>query len=226
MNRWSLAGRLIIPIMLLAGVLSSPAVADDEGDLCGAFTDGKVEQSVLATMLNAAEQGFLYRIQSSTSRVGFCVDSAVKRVEGVFTDFRGGMALDNPGNHNGQVLVAVKSASLETNDQLIGGLIKSSQFFDVENFPDILFVSKGFEWTSAKSALMKGDLTLHGITRAVTFTVELQEESAADNNGVLVKASTRLQRSDFGMDGLSSLVSDTVQLCMTVRANRYSAGGV
>jgi polyisoprenoid-binding protein YceI len=225
MNRWTLLGRLLIPLMLLLNFAAAPVRADDD-DLCEAFNDGQVDRSILATMVNAAERGYLYRIQASTSRVGFCVESSLKRVEGEFTDFQGGMALDQPGSHDGQVLVAVKSASLKTGDQLIGRLIKSSQFFDVKNYPDILFVSKGFEWISSKSALMTGDLTLHGITRPVTFTVELRDEGGKDSNAVLVKASTLLQRSNFGMDAMSSLVSDTVQLCMTVRAHRYRANGV
>ncbi len=216
--------RSAAPLLLLANIVSSPAMALGDGKLCAAFADGKVDQSILSTMLNAAERGNLFRIEASTSKVGFCVDTTLTRVEGTFGDFQGGMVLDQPDSHDGQTLVAIQSASLTTGDQVVGKLIKSGQFFDVENYPEILFVSKGFEWISNTSALMQGDLTMHGVTREVTFTVQLlKEKGRVDDNDVLVKASTTLSRSDFGMDSMPLLISDNVQLCMTVRARRYNA---
>jgi polyisoprenoid-binding protein YceI len=94
----------------------------------------------------------------------------------------------------------------------------------VVNYPEILFVSTGFKWTSETTGTLKGDLTLHGVTRPVTFNVTLLPVKNKDDKNagmVLVKAGTTIHRSDFGMDTLSRIVNDDVVLCMRVNAVRY-----
>jgi polyisoprenoid-binding protein YceI len=212
----------------LAAVLSFLALTGmaDQGDLCSAFKGGKVDQSVLQTMLNAAEVGRLYRIEASSSKVGFCVESQFRRVEGDFREFQGGMALAKDGSGQAQALVAIKADSLDTDGSLVERMIKSARFFDVENYPEILFVSTRFEWTSRTTARLKGNLTLHGVTKPVTFHLQLTEINDGSAGGpygdrILVKATTTVSRAEFGMDTLSALVDDTVQLCMSVKARKF-----
>jgi polyisoprenoid-binding protein YceI len=199
-----------------------------EGDLCAPFKDGKVDQSVLETMLEAAEVGRLYRIDASSSKVGFCVNSQFRRVEGDFKQFQGGMTLSKDGAGTAQTLVAIKAASLDTDGALIESLIKSKRFFDVENYPEILFVSTGFEWIGSTTALLRGNLTLHGVTKPVTFHVtlmDIKDPSGPEGERILVKATTNVSRAEFGMDTLSSLVDDNVQLCMSVEATKFTGQG-
>jgi polyisoprenoid-binding protein YceI len=196
-----------------------------EGDLCAPFKHGKVDQSVLETMLKAAEVGRLYRIEASSSKVGFCVNSQFKRVEGVFGEFQGGMALSKEGAGKAQTLVVIKAASLDTDGALIESMIKSERFFDVENYPEILFVSTGFEWTGNTTARLMGNLTLHGVTKPVIFNVtltDIKDKTAGEGEQILVKATTKVSRAEFGMDTLSSLVDDNVQLCMSVKARKFA----
>jgi polyisoprenoid-binding protein YceI len=205
--------------MVLTG---SVAIADDE--LCEPFQDGVVDESLVARMLSAAHDGNLYRIRPESSRVGFCIDSQFNEIKGAFKDFKGGLALGADDGINGQTLVAVRTASLDTGGSLLEALLKGKRFFDVEKYPEILFVSNGFEWTGKDSALLKGDLTLHGVTRPVVFRVELTnitEDLAGKSNMILFKATTSISRSEFGMDTLSSVASDTVKICMSVEALKY-----
>jgi polyisoprenoid-binding protein YceI len=177
-----------------------------EADLCAPFkNNGKVDQSMLNTMLEAADGGRLYRIESSSSKVGFCVNSQFKRVEGDFRDFQGGMALSKEGAGKAQTLVVIKAGSLDTDGALIESMIKSERFFDVENYPDILFVSTGFEWTGS--------------------TTDIRDNTAGEGEQILVKATTKVSRAEFGMDTLSSLVDDNVQLCMSVKARKFAGKG-
>jgi polyisoprenoid-binding protein YceI len=177
-------------------------------------------------MRAAAKGGHLYRIQPDTSRVGFCVNSEFALVKAEFKDFEGGLTLWP--NHRGgkeQAMVLVKTASLDTGGSMIEYMLKGERFFDVENYPEILFVSTGFTWTSDTTGTLKGDLTLHGVTRLVTFKVTLLPIRSKDEKNagkVLVKAGTTIHRSDFGMDTLSRVINDSVELCMSVEAVRYS----
>ena len=86
------------------------------------------------------------------------------------------------------------------------------------------FVSTDFKWMSATRAELRGNLTLHGVTRLVVFNVEVSgggSKQIGEAENILVKATTTIRRSDFGMDTLSKLVSDSVQLCMSVKAKKY-----
>jgi len=215
--------RSVLAMSVLLAALPVMAVEDE---LCSPFLDGVVEESLVSRMLSAADDGHLYQIQKDSSQVGFCVGSQLSEVTGTFREFQGGLALGTPDGSNGQTMVAVNAASLETDHAAIDPMIKGKRFFDVANFPQILFVSSGFEWTGARSAILTGDLTLHGETRPVIFNVELtniSEDIAGQTDMILFKATTSINRSDFGMDTLSSLVSDTVRLCLSVEATKYRA---
>ena len=203
---------------------------NDDDDICQPFLDGKVDSSLLATMLSAAENGHLYRIQTATSRMGFCVHSQLSEIEGEFKDFKGGLALQAVDNDAGTAMVVIKTGSVDVKGRVIENMIKGESFFDVENNPEILFVSKGFKWIGPDSARLKGDLTMRGITRPVVFEVSLTDlKDGAQNSRtekILVKATAEIDRTEFGMKALGSMVDDTVRLCMSVEALKYKPGKV
>lgn len=224
MNAIRLMQRLALSVMLLQGAAGLAAAEQD--DLCEPFQNSHVDASMLSTMLTAAENGRLYRINQDSSQVGFCVDSQFSPVEGSFRDFSGGLALDSGTGSDGHAMVVIRTNSVDTDATFIKRLLKGENFFDVENNPEILFVSTGFEWTSATTAKLKGDITVRGVTRPVVFDVTLTEMPRASSNQdekILVKATTALDRTEFGMTSMASLVSDTVRLCMSVEATRYKS---
>lgn len=223
-TRHSLLRGGVAAIALLVSIANGSANQDE---LCAPFKNSKIDQSLVAMMLSAAEEGGLYLIRSSTSSVGFCVNSLIGRVEAEFTVFQGGISLlaSSPQHEYGQTLFRVDTDSLKTGDKLVQHLIKSKSFLDVENFPEILFVGTGLTWTSRTEGLLDGLLTLHGTTRPVSFAVRL---AASDDTSVLlsdeveVKATTTIRPSEFGIDTLPDFITDSVNLCMRVNAVRYS----
>ena len=211
-------------IGLVLSVFSASAIA--EADVCAPFKDGVVDNSIVSKMLSAANGGHLYRIKPASSKIGFCVDSPVGMIEGEFKDFIGGLTfLQESVSADEQALVMVNTASLEADGPFIEGILKGKKFFDVKNFPEILFVSTDFKWVSETEAVLLGELTMHGVTKAVGFHVVLIEESGdhEQEQRILVKATTLIRRSEFGLTALSPMVSDSVNLCMSVDAIKYSA---
>jgi polyisoprenoid-binding protein YceI len=214
--------RVLIGLVLSA--LSLTAVAEPE--LCAPFRNGAVDESVVAKMLASAKDGHLYRIRPSSSRVGFCVNSSAGMVKGSFRDFKGGLTfVSSDKRRDGEeALVMVKTSSLEADSALIESMLKSAKFFDVEKFPEILFVSREFRWVSDSEAVLIGDLTMHGVTRQVGFHVELiKGDTAGDHQDIQIKATTLISRADFGLGSLARMVDDHVSLCMSVDAVKYSA---
>jgi polyisoprenoid-binding protein YceI len=227
MNTYMIMKRFLVAL-LATGQLSLASAKIEDSDVCSPFIDGNVDESMVSAMLDAAEGGYLYRIKRDTSQIGFCVSSGWTTVKGDFHDFRGGLSLvpeDSIQATDDQAMVVIYTASLDTRSEVVEAMIKGESFFDVDRYPEILFVSHNFEWTGRDTAKILGDLTVHGITRPVVFNVTLSPMEQAGNSAVermKVKATTRIHRTDFGMDSMPGLVSDTVDLCMSVEAVRYT----
>lgn len=210
--------------ILLLGV-SVPAFAEisdtDDGDICAPFKDASIDQNMVDLMLQAATDGDLYRVKPGSSKMGICINSPVGVVEAEFQEFSGGLALDD-FMQQGTSLIKVDVDSLETDSVLIEAMLKGESFLDSEQYPDIIFVSTGIEWIEDKKGVLKGNLTLHGVTKAVAFYVELKKAKTGEEN-VTIKATTTIQRSEFGMHTLTPMVDDRVSLCMTIDAYRYQS---
>ena len=211
-------------LLLLLLLTAAPTTGAHAEQLCAPFSNGKVKQHVVTTMLKAAKVGNLYRIDPSTSEVGFCVDSKFKLVKGNFKEIKGGIALEPNAVNNGQALLAIDAESVSTSSAMIENVIRSEAFFDVDNYPEILFVSTGFEWLSDTEGVLSGKLTLHGITKPVQFKVTLSDVKGNKVDGgsdaIQIKITTAIKRSDFGMADMTSMVSDKVRLCMNVQAKK------
>ena len=208
-------------IGLLISLFSAASMA--ETDVCAPFKDGAVDAAIVSRMLAAADDGHLYRIDPASSKVGFCVESPVGLIEGEFKDFSGGLTFLQEAVSDEQALVKVRTASLETEGMLIKRMLKGKNFFDVGNYPEILFVSTAFQWVSDTEAVLLGKLTMHGVTRDVGFHVVLVQEPAGGGaqQRIRVKATTLIRRSEFGLSALYPMVSDSVNLCMSVDAVKY-----
>jgi len=212
--------------MGLSLAMAAP-VGSAESDLCAPFKQGIVDQSAVARMLSSAKDGYLYRIQPSSSQVRFCVDSPVGRVEGRFKDFKGGLTFVPTATAEGdqQAMVMVDTRSLETSTPFTESMLKGEQFFDVDKYPKMVFVSRHFRWVSSSEAVLLGDLTLHGVTREVGLHVQLISKDMAGSpqsgERIWINASTLISRKEFGLDALSPMVSDLVSLCMRVEAVRF-----
>jgi len=204
---------------LMLGVTVSAHAQDEK--LCAPFKNANVNQDVIALMLQAAVDGDLYRVKPGSSKMGFCINSPIGVVEAEFRDFKGGLSLDN-FMQQGTSLLQVEVDSLESDSGLVEVMLKSESFLDSEQYPNITFVSTGIEWTAEKKGVLKGDLTMHGVTKEVAFYVELTKSGTLPGEEtVTVKATTTIQRSEFGMYTMSSMVDDRVRLCMTIDAYKH-----
>ncbi len=202
--------------------VSLPVSADSD-ELCAPFKDTAVNQSMMKLMLQAATDGSLYRIKPGSSKMGFCINTPIGKVEAEFHDFKGGLAL-NDFMQQGSSLIHINVDSLETNSGFIENLLKSESFLDSEQYPGIVFVSTGIEWMDDTQGVLKGQLTMHGITKAVAFYVELKKaETATGEESLTIKASTTIQRAEFNMHTLIPIVDDRVTLCMSIDAYRYKS---
>lgn len=90
-------------------------------------------------------------------------------VKGRFKEVRGSLHLDIQYPENSWVKAQVNTASIDTGVAARDGHLRSADFFDVVKYPTIVFESVLVEQTGETTGKVTGNLTLHGITRQVTF---------------------------------------------------------
>lgn len=218
-------------LILTLPVIAHPSAEENghmtEGDnrICAPFRGGVVDPAIVKSMLQASEEGRLYRIQPKSSKVGFCVNSAVGRIEARFRGVQGGLALRKEvWGDKSQMLVMVDTNTLAMEKDYLKNMLKSEYFLDTYTYSKILFVSTKLWWRNNNNAFLEGNLTMHGVTKPIYFNVQIttvpnrDPQSVAD---IVVTAKSFINRSDFDMDNLTMLVSDSVELCMRIEASLF-----
>ena len=99
------------------------------------------------------------------------------------------------------VEVDIDAASVESGDEKRDGHLRSPDFFDVEQYPQITFRSTRLEGESPGRFLVHGDLTVHGVTRPVTLEAEYHgwTSSPLGDRRAGFSATAEVDREDFGL---------------------------
>ena len=96
----------------------------------------------------------------------------ISNVKGNFSGLSGTLQLDETDYTHSTAEAAVPVATLSTGDAQRDGHLKSADFFDAEKFPAFTFKTTNIDSKGGADYAVTGDLTLHGVTKPVTFAVE------------------------------------------------------
>ena len=162
-----------------------------------------------------------YVIDASHTEVGFVARHAmVTKVRGYFRDLEGTIAVaENLADST--ATATMKTASVDTGSADRDGHLKSADFFDVENNPEITFVSTGVNNVSGNTFDVTGDLTINGVTKPVTLAAEY-DGTAQDPFGNVragFTASTTVEREDWGLTWNASLETGGVLVSKKITLN-------
>jgi polyisoprenoid-binding protein YceI len=91
---------------------------------------------------------------------------------GRFDRFSGHFTFDENDPESSRVEVEIDTTSIDTNHEERDKHLRGKEFFDVEKYPKATFVSTDIRRTGEKTGIMKGNLTLKGVTKPVTIDVE------------------------------------------------------
>ena len=167
-----------------------------------------------------------YTIDPSHSRIGFVARHAmVTKVRGSFEEYTGTAAIDGANPSASTLDVDIKAASINTRNADRDAHLRSADFFDVETYPTIDFVSTGVRYEGG-DFLVDGVLTMHGVTKPVTFELEFGGFGTDQwgNFKAGATATTVVNREDFGLTWNAALetggflVADKVVLEFEVSA--------
>ena len=155
--------------------------------------------------MNTRIQSGTYQIDPMHSSVEFAVKHLmISTVKGRFADVKG--TLELPESGDAKVDITIAAPSIYTGVEARDTHLKSADFFDVEKYPELRFVSTeatrhGDGWR------LVGNLTMHGVTQPVTLAVS-EEGAGVDpwgNQKVAFSASGKVNRTHFGLSWNAAL---------------------
>ena len=126
----------------------------------------------------------------------------IANVKGHFSKVSGALTLNESDLGKSHIEASIDAASLETRDAQRDTHLRSADFLDVEKFPTLSFKSKRVSVVRDGELAVEGDLTIHGVTRRVVFTVEGPTPPTKDpwgNTRVAVSGTTKINRKDYGL---------------------------
>jgi polyisoprenoid-binding protein YceI len=154
-------------------------------------------------------------IDPTHSEIGFKVRHLmISNVSGKFDQFEAEVETENEDFATAQIRATIKTASVNTSNLQRDEHLRNSDFFEVENHPDILFTSQKVEKIDNDNFVLHGNLTLKGITKQVKLQVEYsgftKDPWGGERAGFVVTG--KINRNDFGLSFNAALETGGVVL--------------
>jgi len=160
-------------------------------------------ETMSQTSPQASQQTSTWEVDPVHSSAEFKVKHMmIANVRGHFSKISGVLTLDESDVTKSKVETSIEAASIDTRDEQRDTHLRSADFLDVENHPWLTFVSTRVNKVGIGELSVEGDLTIRGVTRNVTFSVEGPTPPTKDpwgNVRIAVSATTRINRKNFGL---------------------------
>jgi polyisoprenoid-binding protein YceI len=143
-----------------------------------------------------------YTLDASHTRLGFVARHAmVTKVRGAFNEFEGTTTIDGDEPANSSVRITIKVDSIDTRNAQRDGHLRTNDFLDIENYPEITFVSTSIEHDGGNDFQVTGDLTIKDVTKQVTIPLEFQgaAKDPFGNDRIGFEGSVVINRKDWGI---------------------------
>lgn len=192
-----------------------------------------MKQAILMLMagaLGAFAQS--YDIDSAHSGASFSVKHMmVTNVTGRFSSVKGKVVYDEKNLAKSTVEAVIDVTTVNTNEPKRDEHLKSPDFFDSAKFPTMTFKSSKV-YKAGGVTKVDGTLTLHGVSKPVTLTLEELSQEVKHPMGTVVRgavAKTKINRKDFGLtwnkmlDTGGAMVGEEVSITIEIEASRKPA---
>ena len=163
-----------------------------------------------------------WNLDPTHSELGFKVKHMmITNVSGSFGSFNANVETEDDDFSTANIEFTIDVASINTGNEQRDGHLKSGDFFDVENHPQMKFVSTGVAKKGDNEFEISGDLSLHGVTKTVTFKAE-NGGSGKDpwgNHKTGFTLEGKIKRTDFGLNWNAALEAGGVLVSEDVKIN-------
>ncbi|MFI5371367.1 MAG: YceI family protein [Candidatus Eisenbacteria bacterium] len=167
------------------------------------------------------------------SNLGFSVRHLViSKVRGRFARWSGALTIDDLRPERSHVEVTIEAASIDTHEPQRDAHLRSADFLDTDQHPQITFRSTRLEKDGEDRHQLAGDLTIAGVTRPVLLEVESLGRTRDPWGGERAgfTARTTIDRRDFGLTWNQALetggvvVGEKVEISIEIEAVKRAAG--
>ena len=168
-----------------------------------------------------------YTLDPAHSRLGFVARHAmVTKVRGAFNDVDGSGYFDADDPAGSHIELTIKAHSIDTRNADRDNHLRSNDFFDMDNHPEITFRSTAVEKVDDDTFRVTGDLTIKGVTKAITYDLELSGPATDPfgNTRIGLEGQATVNRKDWGvswnapLEAGGILVSEKVTLEFEISA--------
>ncbi|KAA6463210.1 YceI family protein [Acidobacteria bacterium AB60] len=163
----------------------------------------------MATATSTPSSTITWKLDPAHSAAEFKVrHMMISNVKGSFSGLTGTLTEHTVDSSLSTIEAAVPLASISTGDPQRDGHLKSADFFDADKYPEMTFKSTRVEKKGAEEYAVTGDLTIHGVTKPVTFAVEGPTAPGKDpwgNTRIGISATAKINRKDFGLNWNAAL---------------------
>jgi polyisoprenoid-binding protein YceI len=155
---------------------------------------GQSTSSTLQELLGDGKLAGSWALDAARSEIGLKSKSiwGLVPVKGVFREVTGTGTVSAAGDATGTITVAAKS--IDTKNKKRDEHLRSADFFDVANTPDITFAAEQVT-PSAEGVTVSGALTVHDRSRPVSFAARV----SGDESQVVLDSEIEVNRADFGL---------------------------
>ncbi len=172
---------------------------------------------IIATCVYVHAETISYRVDGDATRVEYTARAfGIVTQRGRFADVHGSIVIDHDGER-GSIEFTIDVRSVDSGWELRDAFLRGSSMLDASRHPIIRFRSDRLSFASGALQRIDGALTLRGVTRPVTLTMQ---RLACRDARCDAHATASIRRSDFGMESYAPLLGDDVELDFFVVARR------
>lgn len=146
--------------------------------------------------------------QSESSFIKFKIKNAGLYTNGYFSQYNFDLYYNKANPQQSKFNGTLRASSINTGVTMRDNHLRSKEYFNVLEFPEIIFISSNINVISSNELNVSGTLNIKGISKKVNFNVKV---SSGINKDVL-NATLVLNRFDFGIGKSSWTLSDVVSL--------------
>ncbi len=182
-----------------------------------------VSAMLMAVMGSAALAADQFKIDPAhTSATFHVLHQGYSYVAGRFNNISGDVVFDENDFLKSQVNIVIKTASVDTNHKKRDDHLRSPDFFNAKEFPEMTFKSTSVEKTGDKAGKLMDDLTLLGVTKPVTLEVTFNRIAPNNKNVVIAgfSAKTLIKRTEFGMTYGLQGIGDEIDIRIEAEAHK------
>ncbi len=182
----------------------------------------------LAAACSSARANEVFKFDAAHSTITFKVRHMLGTAKGKFTKFSGTIEVDREHPEKSSVVATIQAAGIDTAIAKRDEHLRSADFFNVQQYPEITFKSRRVKQTGANTGEIAGDFTMHGVTRPITLNVQLVGDPASAAKGQTTRwrvTTAPLKRSEFklgwskGVETVS-MIGDEVAVDIQIEATR------